>query len=147
MKKNNFFKEFKAFAMRGNVIDLAVGIIIGSAFTKIVNSLVNFIIMPPLGKLLGGIDFSNLFINLSSTPVDTLQQASDANIPVIAYGAFLNTFIDFLIVTFAVFIIVKQINRFSSKPQEEKKARICPFCKENIADDALRCPHCTSKLD
>ncbi|MDQ0203881.1 large conductance mechanosensitive channel protein MscL [Pectinatus haikarae] len=144
---NKFFREFKAFAMRGNVIDLAVGIIIGSAFTKIVNSLVNFIIMPPLGKLLGGIDFSNLFINLSDTHADTLQQASDANIPVIAYGAFLNTLIDFLIVAFAVFIVVRQINRFSASKPEEKKPRLCPFCKETIADDALRCPHCTSKLD
>lgn len=144
---SNFLKEFKAFAMRGNAIDLAVGIIIGSAFTKIVNSLVNFIIMPPIGKLLGGIDFSNLFINLSSTHVNTLQEASAANIPVIAYGAFLNTVIDFLIIALVIFILIKQINRFAPKTDEKEKiVRKCPFCKEVIADDATRCPHCTSEL-
>lgn len=144
---SKFLNEFKAFAMRGHIIDMAVGIIIGAAFTKIVDSLVNFIIMPPIGKLLGGIDFSNLFINLTDTNVATLQQAKAANIPVIAYGAFFNTLLNFLIIALAVFIVVKQINRFASPKPAEKVQRICPFCKEAVADDAVRCPHCTSKLD
>ena len=99
-----FFNEFKSFAMRGNVIDMAVGVVIGAAFGKIVSSLVSNVIMPPLGLLLGGIDFSNFFINLGKTPVNTLQEAQAANVPVLAYGAFLNTVIEFLIISFAIFI-------------------------------------------
>ncbi|HAT56402.1 MAG TPA: large conductance mechanosensitive channel protein MscL [Veillonellaceae bacterium] len=138
-------EEFREFALRGNVIDLAVGVVIGAAFTKIVTALVNNIIMPPLGLLIGGIDFSNLFINLSSKPVATLQEAQAANVPVIAYGVFLNALIDFLIVAFAIFILIKQINRFMPK-KAEKEDRLCPFCREAIADDATRCPHCTAEL-
>ena len=101
-----FFNEFKSFAMRGNVIDMAVGVVIGAAFGKIVSSLVSNVIMPPLGLILGGIDFSNFFINLGKTPVKTLQEAQAANVPVLAYGAFLNTVIEFLIISFAIFIMV-----------------------------------------
>ena len=138
-------EEFREFALRGNAIDLAVGVVIGAAFTKIVTALVNNIIMPPLGLLIGGIDFSNLFINLGSRPVSTLQEAQAANVPVIAYGVFLNALIDFLIVAFAIFILVRQINRFMPK-KEEKASRLCPFCREPVADDAVRCPHCTAEL-
>lgn len=105
------FKEFKEFAMRGNVMDMAVGIIIGAAFGKIVTSLVNDVIMPPIGLLMGGVDFSNLFINLGATDYATLAAAKEAGAPVIAYGSFVNTVLDFLIVAFAIFLLVRAINR------------------------------------
>ncbi len=141
-------EEFKKFIMRGNVLDMAVGIIIGAAFGKIVTSFVNDVLMPPLGLLVGQVDFSNLFINLSSTDVATLAEAKDAGLPVIAYGAFLNTIIDFLIVAFAIFMLIKQVNRLMPKKEEApaKEERKCPYCKEVVADDATRCPHCTSEL-
>lgn len=138
-------KEFKDFAMRGNVVDMAVGVIIGAAFGKIVTSLVNNVIMPPIGALLGGIDFSNLFIPLSKAPVSTLAEAKEMGIPVIAYGEFLNAVIDFLIVAFVIFLVIRQMNRFFPKPAP-KEARKCPFCRESIADDATRCPHCTAEI-
>ena len=139
-------KEFKEFAMRGNVVDLAVGVVVGGAFGKIVSSLVSNIIMPPIGLLLGGIDFSNFFITLGKQHVETLAEAQAQNVPVIAYGAFLNTVIEFLIVAFAVFLMIKQINRFSPKPAPAAEPRLCPYCHEPIADEATRCPHCTSEL-
>lgn len=111
------FQEFKAFIARGNVIDLAVGIIMGVAFTTIVNSLVNDVIMPPIGVLLGGVDFSNYFINLSSTHYDSLAAAKAAGAATINYGVFINAIINFLIVAFAVFLLVKQVNRFMKKPE------------------------------
>lgn len=138
-------KEFKDFALRGNVIDMAVGVVIGAAFGKIVSSLVSHVIMPPLGYLLGGIDFSNLFIPLSDTPVSTLAEAKELGVPVIAYGEFLNAVIDFLIIAFVLFIAIKQINHFFPKAPP-KEIRKCPYCKEAIADDATRCPHCTAQL-
>ena len=138
-------KEFKDFAMRGNVVDMAVGVVIGGAFGKIVTSLVNDIIMPPLGKLMGDVDFSNLFINLSDKDVTTLAEAKKAGAAVIAYGSFINTVIDFILVAFAVFLVIKQINRLVPKPPA-KAARLCPCCKTEIPDDATRCPHCTSDL-
>ncbi len=138
-------KEFKDFALRGNVVDMAVGVIIGAAFGKIVSSLVSDVIMPPLGYLMGGIDFSNLFLPLSKVPVSTLAEAKEMGVPVIAYGQFLNNVIDFLIIAFAIFIIISQINRMFPKAPA-KEARKCPFCKEAIADDATRCPHCTAEL-
>ena len=110
-------QEFKAFIARGNVIDLAVGIIMGVAFTTIVNSLVNDIIMPPIGVLLGGVDFSNYFINLSSTHYDSLAAAKAAGAATINYGVFINAIINFLIIAFAVFLLVKQVNRFMKKPE------------------------------
>lgn len=141
----SFFKEFKEFALRGNVLDMAIGVVIGAAFGKIVTSFVSNIIMPPLGFLVGRVDFSNLFINLGTVDVKTLQEAEAANVPVIAYGAFLNTVIDFLIVAAAIFFVLKQINRFFPK-EETPDPRLCPFCRETIADDATRCPHCTAEL-
>lgn len=139
--------EFKKFIMRGNVVDMAVGIIIGAAFGKIVSSLVSDILMPPLGLIMGKIDFSNLFINLSDTHVETLAEAKAASLPVIAYGQFINAVVDFLIVSFAIFMLVKQVNRFTAKPEEPKKEpRLCPYCKGEIHEDAVKCPHCTSDL-
>ena len=136
-------KDFKEFAMRGNVVDMAVGVVVGAAFSKITSSLVDNIIMPPLGVLMGGVDFSNLFINLSDVPVKTLAEAQAA------YGSFLNAVIDFLIIAFSVFIVMRQINRFFPKKEEApaKAPRLCPYCREAIADDATRCPHCTAQLD
>ena len=138
-------EEFKTFVMRGNVLDMAVGIIIGAAFGKIVTSFVNDVLMPPIGMLLGRVDFSDLFINLSSQPVASLAEAKAQGIPVIAYGAFLNNIIDFLIVAAAVFILVRKVNRLVPK-KKEKAPHLCPFCKEEIPDGATRCPHCTSEL-
>jgi large conductance mechanosensitive channel len=107
----SFFKEFKTFAVKGNAIDLAVGVVIGGAFGGIVTSLVNDIIMPPIGKITGNIDFSNLFLNLSGTPVETLAEAKKLGLATVNYGAFINTLINFLIVAFAIFVVVKQLNR------------------------------------
>ncbi len=143
-----FFKEFKEFALRGNVMDMAVGVVIGAAFGKIVSSFVDNIVMPPLGFLVGRIDFSNLFINLGTVPVKTLKEAQEANVPVIAYGAFLDSVIDFLIVAAAIFFVLKQMNRLFPKPVETPapEPRLCPYCREPIADDATRCPHCTAEI-
>ena len=142
------WKEFRDFAMRGNVVDLAIGIIIGAAFGKIVTSLVNDILMPPLGLLLGKVDFSNLFINISGKHFDSLSDAKTAGAATINYGVFINNIIDFAIVAFAVFLLVKQINRFMPKPAEPPpaEAKDCPYCKSSIAKAATRCPHCTSEL-
>ena len=139
------FEEFKKFILRGNVMDMAVGVIIGAAFGKVASSFVSDILMGPLGLLMGRVDFSNLFINLSQTPAATLAEAQKAGLPVIAYGHFINGIIDFVIVAFAVFLMIRQVNRFFPK-KEEKDPRTCPFCKSAIADDAIRCPHCTSEL-
>jgi large conductance mechanosensitive channel len=108
----SFLKEFRDFAMKGSVIDLAIGVIIGAAFGKIVNALVNNVIMPPIGLLLGRVDFSNLFLNLTNQPVASVKEASDKGVPVLAYGVFLNTVIEFLIIAFVLFLVIKQINRF-----------------------------------
>ena len=141
----SFFKEFKDFALRGNVVDMAVGVIIGGAFGKIVSSAVNDIIMPPLGILIGGVDFSDLFINLSSKKVSSLAEAKAANLPVIAYGSFITNVIDFIIMAFVIFCLVSLMNRFK---QEEPKAEptLCPFCKMPVDPAATRCPHCTSEI-
>ena len=121
-----FIKEFKEFAMRGNVLDMAVGVVVGGAFGKIVTSLVNNIIMPPIGVLLGGIDFSDFFIPLSlnGQKVETLADAKAAGIPVIAYGSFLNTILEFLIIAFAIFIVIKQLNRLMPKPAPVPESRL-----------------------
>lgn len=137
-------KEFKEFAMRGNVVDMAVGIIIGVAFGKIITSLVNDIIMPPIGLALGRVDFSSLFLNISGKPYATLAQAKAAGAATINYGLFLNTILDFLIVAFAVFLLVRQINRMKDQPAPTTKD--CPFCLSPIPLMAVRCPHCTSEL-
>ena len=145
-----FFEEFKQFIARGNVIDLAVGIIIGAAFNSIVSSLVNDIIMPPIGMLLGNVDFTDLFINLTDTEYESLAAAKEAGAATINYGVFINTLINFLIVALAVFILIKQINRLYPKPTEEPSepiAKNCPYCMTEIPIKATRCPNCTSELE
>lgn len=147
MKENYMIKEFKQFIMRGNVIDMAVGIIIGAAFGKIVSSLVDDVIMPPLGLIMGKVDFSNLFINLSSTEVATFAEAKALGLPIIAYGAFLNAVVNFLIVGFAIFMLIKQVNRLVPKHEEvTTEPYRCPYCFSEIKEEATRCPHCTSEL-
>jgi large conductance mechanosensitive channel len=144
------FKEFKEFAMRGNVLDMAVGIIIGAAFGKIVSSFVSDVLMPPIGKLLGGLDFSNLFINLGEGTFNSLKAAQDAGAATINYGLFFNTVIDFLIVAFAIFLLIRQVNRFAKKEEEapaEPTTKECPRCFSEIAIKATRCPNCTSELE
>ncbi|MCX8038709.1 MAG: large conductance mechanosensitive channel protein MscL [Candidatus Sumerlaeia bacterium] len=140
-------KEFKEFAMRGNVLDMAVGIIIGGAFGKIVSSLVSDILMPPIGLLLGKLDFSNLFINLSGKSFDSLAAAKAAGAPTVNYGLFLNQVIDFMIVAFAVFLLVKQVNRLKRAPAPAAPTtKECPYCVSVIPIKASRCPQCTSEL-
>jgi large conductance mechanosensitive channel len=141
-------KEFKEFAMRGNVLDMAVGIIIGAAFGQIVTSFVGDIMMPPLGRLLGHVDFSNLFINLTETHYDTIAAAKAAGAATMNYGLFLNTVINFLIVAFAVFILVRQVNRFAAKPAPAAAptTRDCPYCLSAIPLKATKCMNCTSEL-
>jgi len=143
------FREFREFAMRGNVVDLAVGIIIGAAIGKIVTSLVNDLAMPPIGLLLGRVDFSNLFINLSGQPFASLAEAKAAGAPTINYGVFLNTVIDFVIVSWAIYLLVRFINRLSRQPEatlEAPTTRECLFCLSSIPLRATRCPQCTSTL-
>ncbi|MHC1761196.1 MAG: large-conductance mechanosensitive channel protein MscL [Negativicutes bacterium] len=141
-------KEFKTFIMRGNVLDLAVGIIIGGAFGKIVSSFVNDILMPPLGLILGKINFADLFINLSGTAYPTVAAAKAAGAPTINYGMFINTVIDFLIVAFAIYLMIVQVNRLKKKPEEAPPAtKECPFCISAVPIKATKCPHCTSNLE
>ncbi len=146
-------QEFKKFAMRGNVVDMAVGIIIGGAFGTIVKSLVADIIMPPVGLLIGGVDFSDLFITLkegsTAGPYATLAAAQEAGAVTMSYGVFINSVISFLIVAFAVFLLIKSINKMQPEEEvqpEEPTTKDCPFCLSNIAIKATRCPHCTSEL-
>ena len=140
-------KEFKAFAMRGNVLDMAVGIIIGAAFGRIISSLVSDVIMPPIGLALGKVDFSTLFLNISGTHYPTLAAAKAANAATINYGVFLNTVIDFLIVAFVIFMLVRQVNRWNKpEPAPAPAVKDCPFCFSAIASKATRCPNCTSQL-
>jgi len=141
------FKEFKAFIMRGNVVDLAVGIVIGGAFGQIVSSLVKDIIMPPIGLLLGKVDFSNLFISLSG-PYPSLAEAQTAGAATINYGLFLNTVINFLIVGLAIFLLVRAVNRMQPPPPltAAPSTKECPYCFTMIPLPATRCPHCTSEL-
>jgi large conductance mechanosensitive channel len=142
------FKEFKEFAMRGNVVDLAVGFIMGAAFGKIVNSLVNDVLMPPLGLLIGRVNFENLFFTLSGGSFNTLAEAKAAGAPTLNYGLFLNTLIDFVLVAFAVFVLVRWINRLRREPAPAAPtAKTCPYCKSTIALDATRCPQCTSQIE
>jgi len=140
-------KEFREFAMRGNVLDLAIGVIIGGAFGKIVTSFVKDIIMPPIGLLLGNVDFANLFINLSRGKYATLVDAQAAGAVTLNYGAFLNTIVDFIIVAFVIFLLVRQVNKLQ-KPAAAAPAtsKECPFCISAIPLKAIRCPHCTSQL-
>jgi len=148
-------KEFKEFAMRGNVVDMAVGIIIGAAFGSIVKSLVDDVIMPPIGLLLGNVDFSSLFVTLkegaTAGPYATPALAKAAGAVTLNYGLFINSIISFLIVAFAVFLLVKNVNRLKSKmetpaPTAVPTTRECPFCLSTIPKAATRCPHCTSQV-
>jgi large conductance mechanosensitive channel len=139
-------KEFKEFAIRGNVLDLAIGVVIGAAFGKIVTSFVSDIVMPPIGLMVGHIDFKDLFINLSSTDYRSLAQAKAAGAPVLAYGNFLNTVLEFLIVAFFVFLLVRQVNRMRQQPSPTPTTKECPYCVNVIPLAATRCPHCTSEL-
>jgi len=142
-------KEFKEFAMRGNVLDMAVGIIIGAAFGKIVSSLVEDVLMPPIGLLLGKVDFSSLFINLSGQSYPSLEAAKAAGAATLNYGIFINAIINFLIVAFAIFLLIKQVNRFTAKKEEAPAApstKDCPRCLSQIPIKATRCAHCTSDI-
>ncbi|WP_136515639.1 large conductance mechanosensitive channel protein MscL [Geomonas edaphica] len=140
-------EEFKKFALKGNVLDLAIAVVIGAAFGKIVSSFVADIITPPIGKLLGNMDFSSLFLNLSSTPVRSVAEAKAAGVPVIAYGLFLNAIFDFLIIAFALFLVVRQINRMMPAPPPPVTTKECPHCCTMIPVKATRCPNCTSNQD
>ena len=140
-------EEFKKFAMRGNVVDMAVGIIIGVAFGKIVSSLVNDVIMPPIGKLMGNVDFGGLFINLGDIPYQTLAAAQEAGAPTINYGTFINTVLDFLIVAFAIFMVIRGMNSLKKAEQTapaEPTTRVCPECLSEIPVAAKRCRFCAS---
>ena len=141
--------DFKKFAIKGNVMDLAIGVIIGGAFGKIVSSLVNDMIMPVIGKMIGNVDFTNLFYSLDGIKYDTLALAQDAGAATINYGLFINTIIEFLIITFSIFIVIRQLSKLSKKQEviEEVTTKKCEFCFTEIPIEATRCPHCTSVLE
>lgn len=147
MKK--FFEDFKAFAMRGNVVDLAVAVIIGGAFGKITTSLVDDIFMPLLGVLTGGVNFSGLFYALDGQSYASAEAAAAAGVGTLNYGAFIQNIIDFVLVALCMFLMIRAMNALHKKKEEApaKPPRLCPFCRMEIAEDAIRCPHCTSKLD
>ena len=141
--------EFKAFALRGNVIDLAIGVIIGGAFGKIITSFVTDIIMPPIGMLLGGVNFADLFVALDGKEYESLAKAQELGAPTLNYGVFINTVIDFIIIAIVIFLVVKQINRLMPKPAPavvEVTTKECPYCYTTIPIKATRCPHCTTEL-
>jgi large conductance mechanosensitive channel len=141
------WSKFREFVMRGNVIDLATGVILGASFGKITTSLVEDVLMPPIGLVLGQVDFSNLFINLSGRPAASVAEAKAAGVPVVAYGQFINTVIDFLIVAFVVFLLVQSVERVRRKPEAAAPVtRECPYCAMKIPAKAVRCPECTSQL-
>lgn len=149
-KEDKMLKEFKEFALRGNVLDLAIGIVIGGAFGTIVSSFVADILMPPIGLLLGNADLSNLFLNLSGGRYETLTAAQEAGAVTINYGLFINSVVDFVIIAFALFLIVRQVNRLQRKGEEapaKPTTRKCPYCLSEIPIEATRCPHCTSQLE
>ncbi len=141
--------DFKKFAIKGNVMDLAIGVIIGGAFGKIVSSLVNDMIMPVIGKMIGNVDFTNLFYSLDGIKYDTLVLAQEAGAATINYGLFINTIIEFLIITFSIFIAIRQLSKLSKKQEvvEEVTTKKCEFCFTEIPIQAKRCPHCTSVLE
>lgn len=142
-------QEFKKFALRGNVVDLAVGFIMGTAFGRITTSLVNDVIMPPIGLLLGNVDFNNLYVNLSGKTYASLAEAQAAGAPTINYGAFINTIINFIIIALVMFLMVRTMNRLERKKEAPALApttKECPFCGTTIPIKATRCPNCTSQL-
>ncbi len=143
-------KEFKEFAMKGNVMDLAIGVIIGGAFGKIVTSLVNDMIMPIIGLLIGKVDFTNLYVSLDGTKFPSLAAAQEAGAATLNYGLFINTVIEFLIISFSIFVVIKQLNKLKKveeEVEEEPTTKTCPFCQSTIHIDAVRCPNCTSELE
>ena len=137
-------KEFKEFTLKGNVLDLAIGIVIGTAFGKIVTSIVNDLLMPPLGLLIRRVDFKELFVSLSGTSYATLNDAKAAGAPTLNYGLFVNTVIEFLLIAFVLFLIVRRVNRWRQQPSPTTQE--CPFCRMSIPLAACRCPHCTSEF-
>jgi large conductance mechanosensitive channel len=140
-------KEFKEFAMKGNVLDMAIGVIIGGAFGKIVSSMVSDVLMPPLGLVLGKVDFSSLFLNLSGTPQPSLAAAKAAGAPTINYGVFLQTVLDFIIIAFVIFLLVKQVNRLKTPAAPAAPTtKDCPLCLSTIPIKATKCAHCTSAV-
>jgi large conductance mechanosensitive channel len=139
-------REFRDFVMRGNVIDMAVGIVIGLAFGRIITSLVNDIIMPPIGLLLRGVDVTNLFVTLRGGPYPSLAAAKAAGAPTINYGLFLNTIIDFVILAFVIFLVIRQINRMQGPRAAAPATKACPYCLSNVPIKATRCAFCTSEL-
>ena len=143
------FKEFKKFALKGNMMELAIGVVIGGAFGQLVSSLVNDLIMPLIGLLLGKVDFSNLFITLGEGKFNTLADAKAAGVATLNYGLFLNNTLDFLIISFSIFLVIKQLNRLMPKKEEAPaapKTKTCPHCMSEIHLEASRCPNCTSGL-
>lgn len=144
----SLLKEFRDFAMKGNVVDLATGVIIGGAFGKIVTSLVNDVIMPLISLGTGKLDFSNMFISLDGSKYPTYEAAKAAGASTLNYGSFITNIIDFLIIAFCIFIIIKQLNRLKKPaPATEPKTKSCPYCQSAISIKASRCPHCTSQLE
>lgn len=145
------WKEFREFAMRGNVIDLAVAVVIGAAFGKVVTSFVNDVLMPPLGLLLGRVDFSNIFVSLSGQNYNSLAEAKAAGAPTVNIGVFINTILDFLIVAFSIFLVIRQVNRLTvmlaKPPASAPVTKDCPYCLSSIPLGATRCPNCTSMLE
>jgi large conductance mechanosensitive channel len=141
-------KEFKEFAMKGNVLDMAIGIIIGAAFGKIVSSMVGDVLMPPIGMLMGSVDFSSLFFSLNGQSYPSLAAAKAAGAPTVNYGVFLQTILDFVIVAFVIFLLVKQINRLKKPeaPTAPPSTKPCPYCLSEIPIKAMRCSHCTSDV-
>jgi large conductance mechanosensitive channel len=145
-----WLNELRDFAMKGNVLDLAVGIIIGAAFTSVVNSLVNDMLMPPIGKLTGNVDFQNLFISLNGQTYPTLIAAKAAGAPTMNYGSFVNSIVNFVIVASVVFMLVKQVGRFNRLSRVTgalPSVKKCRFCASSIPTEAIRCPMCTSALE
>ena len=147
MKK--FMEDFKAFAMRGNVVDMAVGVVIGGAFGKITTSLVNDIFMPLLGMMTGGVNFSGLFYALDGQTYASAEAAAEAGVGTINYGMFIQNIVDFVLIAFCMFLVVKAMMKLKKPepaPAPAKAPRLCPFCRQEVADDATRCPHCTSEI-
>jgi len=142
-----FISEFKEFAVKGNVMDMAVGIIIGAAFGSIVNSLVKDVLMPPIGMITGGINFADLFYALDGRSYATLAEAQAAAAPTINYGLFINSIISFIIVALAIFVLIREVNKLKKQPAPpEPNTKSCPYCKESIPLAAIKCSHCTSDL-
>ncbi len=152
-KGKGFIHEFREFIMRGNVMDMAVGVIIAGAFQSIVNSLVNDIMMPLITKVTGGLDFTNWFISLDGSHYDTLAQAQEAGAATLNYGVFITAIIQFIIMAFIIFMLVKTMNTIAAKSAAKKEeapaaptTKVCPYCRTEIAIEATRCPNCTSHL-